>query len=95
MWQNALAQTFMSVGIAYGCLIAYSSYNRFHGPFLRDAFCLSALNSFTSLVAGIIAFAALGHISSKYNLKMDEAANDGVYLVFHIDCSTFIAMLYE
>ena len=45
VWVNALAQTFMSMGIAYGSLVAFASYNQFQSPFLRDAFCLSALNS--------------------------------------------------
>lgn len=51
----------MSVGVAYGSLMAFASYNRFHNPFISDAFCLSALNSITSLVTGIVTFAALGH----------------------------------
>ena len=75
----------MSVGVAYGSLIAFASYNRFHNPFVSDAFCLSALNSFTSLVTGIIAFAALGHTAVTYNEPIKQTANDGKYQVTRND----------
>jgi len=80
VWVNALAQTFMSMGIAYGSLVAFASYNQFQSPFLRDAFCLSALNSMTSLVAGIIVFAAMGHSSLVYQLPIQQSAPDGLSL---------------
>ena len=77
VWVNALAQAFMSMGIAYGCLMAFASYNRFHNPLIRDALCLSMLNSLTSLIAGIIVFAALGHTALVHSLPIDQAATDG------------------
>jgi len=77
VWVNALAQAFMSMGIAYGCLMAFASYNRFHNPLIRDALCLSMLNSLTSLIAGIIVFAALGHTAYVQSLPIDQAATDG------------------
>ena len=67
----------MSMGIAYGCLMAFASYNRFHNPLIRDALCLSMLNSVTSLIAGIIVFAALGHTALVHSLPIDQAATDG------------------
>jgi len=80
VWVNALAQTFMSMGIAYGSLVAFASYNQFQSPFMRDAFCLSALNSVTSLVAGITVFAAMGHTSLVYQLPIQQSASDGLSL---------------
>lgn len=65
------------MGIAYGCLMAFGSYNQFHTAFVRDAFCLSGLNSVTSLIAGIIVFAAIGHTSFDQGLPIDRAATDG------------------
>ena len=38
VWIYAAAQVFNSVGIAFGCLVAFASYNPFHGPILRDTF---------------------------------------------------------
>ena len=75
---NALAQAFMSMGIAYGCLMAFASYNRFHNPLIRDALCLSLLNAVTSLIAGIIVFAALGHTSLVQGVPISQAATDGI-----------------
>ena len=36
VWIYAAAQVFNSIGIAFGCLVAFSSYNPFHGRILRD-----------------------------------------------------------
>lgn len=86
VWVEALAQTLMSMGIAYGCLMAFGSYNRFHTPFVRDAFCLSGLNALTSLIAGIIVFAAIGHSASVHNLPINQTATDGKTLCSIITC---------
>jgi len=78
VWMNALAQTFMSLGVAYGCLIAFAADNRFHSPFIRDGLCLSVLNSIISLVAGIIVFAALGHTALVHGMPLHLAASDSI-----------------
>lgn len=67
----------MSMGIAYGCLTAFASYNRFRSPFVRDALCLSALNSVISLIVGIIVFAALGHTAYLYDAPLHNLVTDG------------------
>ena len=36
VWVYAAAQVFNSVGIAFGSLIAFASYQDFHGPILRN-----------------------------------------------------------
>ncbi len=36
VWVYAAAQVFNSIGVAFGCLITFSSYNKFHGPILGD-----------------------------------------------------------
>ena len=36
VWVYAAAQVFNSIGIAFGLLISFASYNKFHGPILRD-----------------------------------------------------------
>jgi solute carrier family 6 GABA transporter-like protein 6/8/11/12/13 len=106
VWVNALAQAFMSMGIAYGCLMAFASYNRFHNPLIRDALCLSLLNSLTSLIAGIIVFAALGHTALVQGLPIDQAATDGkgpldspsimiTYSWRHLDRTLFLAFNWD
>ena len=57
--------------------MAFASYNRFHNPLIRDTLCLSLLNSVTSLIAGIIVFAALGHTALVQSVPIDQAATDG------------------
>jgi len=48
VWVYAAAQVFNSVGIAFGCLIAFSSYNKFHGPILRD----TLVRNFKKIISG-------------------------------------------
>jgi len=74
---NALAQTFMSIGIAYGCFMGFAN-----SPFVRDALCILALNSLTSLVVCIIAFAAMGHTAHLYDVPLHSVVTEGIASIF-------------
>ena len=63
VWVNATTQIFVSVGIGYGSLIAFSSFNRNNKTLLRDTIVIGVVNSFTSILSGLIIFSVLGHIS--------------------------------
>ena len=47
VWIYAAAQVFNSVGIAFGCLVAFASYNPFHGPILRDTLVSLKKNTYS------------------------------------------------
>lgn len=40
----------------------YSSYNKFNHDIIRDSNVISIVDTFTSLFAGVITFAVVGHI---------------------------------
>ncbi|KAM4579005.1 sodium- and chloride-dependent GABA transporter ine [Fundulus diaphanus] len=82
VWVNAAAQVFNSLGIAFGCMISMASYNKFNNNITRDVLIVSLTNSFTSILAGIVIFSAIGHMSYKHNLPVDNIATDGPGLVF-------------
>ena len=63
VWLEAGTQIFFSLGLAFGGLIAYSSYNPANNNCTRDAIFVAITNCSTSLFAGIIIFAIMG----KYN----------------------------
>lgn len=45
--------------------------------FCRDVLIVSLTNSFTSILAGFVIFSAIGYMSHKHNLPVDNIATDG------------------
>ncbi|XP_060928283.1 sodium- and chloride-dependent GABA transporter 1 [Limanda limanda] len=82
VWVNAAAQVFNSLGIAFGSMISMASYNKFNNNILRDALIVAATNSFTSILAGLVIFSAIGYMSHVHNLPVDNIATGGPGLVF-------------
>ncbi|KAG7172289.1 Sodium-dependent neutral amino acid transporter B(0)AT3-like 2 [Homarus americanus] len=60
VWLEAGTQIFFSLGLAFGGLIAFGSYNPVNNNCLRDAVLVSITNCFTSMLAGVIVFSILG-----------------------------------
>merc|ERR1712141_305224 len=60
VWLEAGTQIFFSLGLAFGGLIAYASYNPVNNNCTRDAIFVAITNCSTSLFAGIIIFAIMG-----------------------------------
>ncbi|KAK6185486.1 hypothetical protein SNE40_007708 [Patella caerulea] len=59
-WLDAATQIFYSFGLAFGGLIAFSSYNPSNNNFQRDAILVSLCNWFTAIYACAVIFAILG-----------------------------------
>ncbi|XP_071451814.1 sodium-dependent neutral amino acid transporter B(0)AT3, partial [Hetaerina americana] len=60
VWLEAGTQIFFSLGLAFGGLIAFSSYNPVNNDCFRDAIMVSFTNCFTSMFAGIVVFSVIG-----------------------------------
>ena len=63
VWVYAAAQVFNSIGIAFGLLISFASYNKFHGPILRDTLIVVLVDALTCILCGIIVFATMGNLA--------------------------------
>ncbi|MBN3299939.1 SC6A3 protein, partial [Amia calva] len=84
VWIEAATQICFSLGVGFGVLIAFSSYNKFSNNCYRDAIITSSINSLTSFFSGFVIFSFLGYMSQKHNVALDEVATDGPGLVFII-----------
>lgn len=60
VWRQAATQVFFALGLGFGSIIAYSSYNPKNNNCHRDAFTVSIINFLTSVLATLVVFAVLG-----------------------------------
>uniref|UniRef100_A0A8C1Q2M5 Transporter n=1 Tax=Cyprinus carpio TaxID=7962 RepID=A0A8C1Q2M5_CYPCA len=60
VWRQAATQVFFALGLGYGSVIAYSSYNPVHNNCHRDAIMVSGINFMTSVLASLVVFVVLG-----------------------------------
>ncbi|XP_034477988.1 sodium-dependent nutrient amino acid transporter 1 [Drosophila innubila] len=67
VWYAAVTQVFFSLAICFGNIVMYSSYNRFGQNIYRDANIVTTLDTFTSLLSGIIIFGILGNLAYENN----------------------------
>jgi solute carrier family 6 GABA transporter-like protein 6/8/11/12/13 len=77
VWVNAAAQNFNSLGIAFGSVMSFSSYNRFNNQILYDTLAVSTINGFTSILVGIFAFATIGNIALEHGTPIESVVSDG------------------
>eukprot|EP01069_Polyplicarium_translucidae_P009201 Polyplicarium_translucidae@DN3298_c0_g1_i10.p2 len=82
VWAAAGSQIFYSLGIAWGALVNFASFNPKKNDFFADAAIVVAVNSFTSIFAGIVVFAVVGHMSHTSGMAIEEVARAGSGLAF-------------
>ncbi|XP_068202825.1 sodium- and chloride-dependent transporter XTRP3A isoform X2 [Palaemon carinicauda] len=61
VWMDAACQVFYSLGLAFGSLIAFASYNPMKNNCKRDAIFMCCITVFTATFATIDIFAVLGY----------------------------------
>lgn len=60
VWRQAFTQVFFALGLGFGSIIAYSSYNQRNNNCHRDAITVSIINFLTSVLASLVVFSVLG-----------------------------------
>ncbi|RXN12819.1 sodium-dependent neutral amino acid transporter B(0)AT2-like protein [Labeo rohita] len=74
VWRQAATQVFFALGLGYGSVIAYSSYNPVHNNCHRDAIMVSGINFMTSVLASLVVFVVLGFRAK--NIALDCVATN-------------------
>ncbi|XP_031416774.1 sodium-dependent neutral amino acid transporter B(0)AT2-like [Clupea harengus] len=65
VWRQAATQVFFALGLGFGSVIAYSSYNPRHNNCHRDAIMVASVNFMTSVLASLVVFTVLGFRAKK------------------------------
>ncbi|KAM9127787.1 sodium- and chloride-dependent neutral and basic amino acid transporter B(0+) [Pangshura tecta] len=82
VWKDAATQIFFSLSVAWGGLVALSSYNKFHNNCYSDAIVVCLVNCLTSVFAGFAIFSVLGHMAFLADRPVSEVVDSGFDLAF-------------
>lgn len=69
VWRDAATQVFFALGLGFGGVIAFSSYNKRDNNCHFDAVLVPFVNFFTSILATLVVFAVLGFKANAMNAK--------------------------
>ena len=82
IWLAAASQIVFSIGIGLGVMISFASYNKETQGLVGSAAITAICNSGVSLLAGVVIFTVLGHMSLKTGLPIEHVIQSGPGLVF-------------
>lgn len=82
VWINAAGQSFNSLGVAFGSMISFASFNKYNNNILHDTIAVSSVNILTSMLVGIFSFATIGNIAWEQNVPISRVIEDGPGLIF-------------
>lgn len=78
VWLDAATQIFFSLGLGFGGVIAFSSYNPKKQDCQRDALIIALTNSCTSVLASLVIFSVLGY---KATLQYERCVINNIAIV--------------
>lgn len=81
-WSTAVSQIFFSIGVTFGIMTAFGSYNERNEPAVLHSCVIAGANSMFSFISGFAVFAALGHLAHLQGVKVTDLGIGGFSLVF-------------
>ncbi|KAK3706150.1 hypothetical protein QZH41_010658, partial [Actinostola sp. cb2023] len=82
VWVRAATQIFYSLGVGFGSLLTFGSYNRFNNNCEQDALIVCLINCGTSFFAGFVIFSVMGYMAFILETTVDQVADNGPGLAF-------------
>jgi len=82
VWRRAAGQVFFSLGISWGGIIMFGSYNKFDARVHVDAHIVSVVDFLTSILASVVVFSTLGHSAHVLGVPVEKVAKGGQGLAF-------------
>lgn len=82
IWYAAVTQVFYALGVCFGSIIMYSSYNKFNHNVTRDCHIITTMDYLTSLLAGLIIFGILGHLAHIMKVDIKDVTKSYMGLAF-------------
>lgn len=95
VWLDAATQIFFSLSLAFGGMIAFSSYNPQKNNCERDALIVGCVNSFTSIYASIPIFAILGFLANENYINCQNSNILALTNAFNIGDENITLQNYE
>ncbi|XP_053740617.1 sodium-dependent neutral amino acid transporter B(0)AT2 [Synchiropus splendidus] len=78
VWREAATQVFFALGLGFGGVIAFSSYNKRDNNCHFDAVLVAFINFFTSVLATLVVFAVLGF---KANVMIKKCVESNIEIM--------------
>ena len=72
VWRDAASQMFFSLGVSWGGLVMFGSYNKFHNKIHLDAAFVSSMDFLTSIISSCVVFSILGYLSLQTGLPIEQ-----------------------
>jgi neurotransmitter:Na+ symporter, NSS family len=82
VWIAAISQIFFSLSLAFGIMIAYSSYNKKDSDITKNAFTIGIADTVVAILAGFVVFGTLGFMAEQQGVVLDEVITSGPGLTF-------------
>lgn len=82
VWLAAYGQTFFSLSLGFGIMIAYASYLPKGTNIARNAVVVACLDGGFALLAGLVVFAVLGFMAQQQDALLAEVVQESVGLAF-------------
>ncbi|KAK3599573.1 hypothetical protein CHS0354_035811 [Potamilus streckersoni] len=82
IWVAAAGQMFFSLGISFGSILMFGSFNKFKNNVYGDAMLIAVMDMVTSIIAGLVIFMTLGGMAKTMGVGIEDVAKGGYGLAF-------------